>query len=207
PIWVPPLRERVDDIPYLVEHFLVRFAAEEGKRHIKGISQPALELVTGFDWPGNIRQLENAVFRAVVLCDTDYLRPSDFPQIAAREGLTIAAPPVAPIAPSSPTASPSVAGSAIASPAISLPMSDYGMVDLTDGKGQPRRLAALEEQAIRFAVGHLGGHMSDVARCLGIGRSTLYRKLSDYQIDPASPNAPAEGVAEPSPSKIMAANR
>jgi transcriptional regulator with GAF, ATPase, and Fis domain len=61
PIWVPPLRERMDDIPHLIEHFLVRFAAEEGKRHIRGISAPALELVSGYDWPGNIRQLENAV--------------------------------------------------------------------------------------------------------------------------------------------------
>lgn len=208
PIWVPPLRDRMDDLPHLIQHFLVRFAAEEGKRHIKGISAPALDLLTRYSWPGNIRQLENAVFRAVVLCDGDQLTPAEFPQVAAREGVTVpleAAPAVS-VPPALTVPSDAYLGQASVVDAAR----QYGMTDLTDGQGGPRTLAALEEQAIRFAIGHLNGHMSEVARSLGIGRSTLYRKLSDYQIDPANPDGSAESdgqaVADEQPSQLQAAS-
>ncbi|MCR4282091.1 MAG: sigma-54 dependent transcriptional regulator, partial [Bauldia sp.] len=84
PIRVPPLRERRDDIPALVRHFTARFAAEEGKSFIRGVTAAALQLLSRYDWPGNIRQLENAVFRAVVLADAPMLTPEEFPQIAAQ---------------------------------------------------------------------------------------------------------------------------
>src|SRR5262245_16235013 len=81
PITVPPLRERPEDIPELVRHFLVRFAAEEGKR-IRAIAADALALLNAHPWPGNVRQLENAVFRAVVLAEGDEVTASEFPQLA-----------------------------------------------------------------------------------------------------------------------------
>ena len=81
PITVPPLRERPEDIPDLVRHFLVRFAAEEGKR-IRAVAAEALALLNAHPWPGNVRQLENAVFRAVVLADGDEIGASEFPQLA-----------------------------------------------------------------------------------------------------------------------------
>ncbi|MEP0320733.1 sigma-54-dependent transcriptional regulator, partial [Bauldia litoralis] len=90
PIRVPPLRERREDIPELVRHFTARFAAEEGKPGIRGVSAEALDLLLRFDWPGNVRQLENAMFRAIVLADGAMLTPEEFPQIAALVGL---APP------------------------------------------------------------------------------------------------------------------
>ena len=62
PIWVPPLRERREDIPELVRHFVARFAAEEGKRKLVGVSAEAMQLLASYDWPGNVRQLENALF-------------------------------------------------------------------------------------------------------------------------------------------------
>jgi len=70
PISVPPLRTRRDDIPELARHFLTRIAAEEGKR-IRSISAHGLALLAAYNWPGNVRQLENAIFRAVVLADGD----------------------------------------------------------------------------------------------------------------------------------------
>ena len=82
PISVPPLRMRRDDIPVLTRHFLTRIAAEEGKR-IRGISADGLSLLAAYHWPGNVRQLENAIFRAVVLADGDEIGTSEFPQIAA----------------------------------------------------------------------------------------------------------------------------
>ncbi|MEM1285312.1 MAG: sigma-54 dependent transcriptional regulator [Pseudomonadota bacterium] len=206
PIWVPPLRDRMDDLPHLIQHFIVRFAAEEGKRQIKGISSAALDLVSRYDWPGNIRQLENAVFRAIVLCDGDYLTPAEFPQIAVREGLDVSETVAAiPAANANAAPMPPTRGLSDIIPAPADTAMRYGMVDLTDGRGQPRALADLEEKAIRFAIGHLGGHMSDVARALKIGRSTLYRKLADYEIDPADPEpASGEAVADAQPSRLSA---
>src|SRR5450631_817947 len=83
PITVPALAERPEDIAELVRHFLARFAAEEGKR-IRTISAQALGLLTAYRWPGNVRQLENAVFRAVVLAETDEVGVGEFPQIATQ---------------------------------------------------------------------------------------------------------------------------
>jgi formate hydrogenlyase transcriptional activator len=70
PIDVPPLRERVDDIPLLVEYFVGRFAKETGK-NIRHIGKHTLEQLTNYHWPGNIRELQNVVERAVVLCETE----------------------------------------------------------------------------------------------------------------------------------------
>ena len=83
PISVPPLRQRREDIPELARHFLARFAAEEGKR-VRGISAEALALLAAYRWPGNVRQLENAIFRAVVLADGEQIGIDEFPQIAAQ---------------------------------------------------------------------------------------------------------------------------
>ncbi len=83
PITLPSLRQRREDIPDLARGFLARFAAEEGKR-IRGIAAEALSLISSYDWPGNVRQLENAMFRAVVLADGDELTVAEFPQIAAQ---------------------------------------------------------------------------------------------------------------------------
>src|SRR6185295_9748860 len=86
PIVVPSLRDRRDDIPALARHFVARFAAEENKP-VLGITPEAADLLENFSWPGNVRQLENTVFRAVVLCDGELLDVCDFPQIAAAMGV------------------------------------------------------------------------------------------------------------------------
>ena len=86
------LRDRLEDVPELATHFLARFAAEEGRR-VTGIAKETLELLIGYSWPGNVRQLENAVFRAVVLADGPQLTVAEFPQIAHVEGFRAAIPP------------------------------------------------------------------------------------------------------------------
>src|ERR1700726_3203003 len=83
PITVPPLRERPEDIPDLVRHFLVRFNAEEGKR-IRVVAADAMALLARCSWPGNVRQLENAIFRAVVPAEGDEIGVDEFPQLAAQ---------------------------------------------------------------------------------------------------------------------------
>src|SRR5580692_6287324 len=85
PLTVPPLRERLADIPALTRHFLARFAAEEGKR-IRSMSAETVQMLATYRWPGNVRQLENAIFRAVVLADGEEVTCGEFPQIAAQVG-------------------------------------------------------------------------------------------------------------------------
>jgi formate hydrogenlyase transcriptional activator len=70
PIRIPPLRERVDDIPLLVEYSIDRYAKKAGKK-FRAISKKTLELFETYDWPGNVRELQNVIERAVVLCDGD----------------------------------------------------------------------------------------------------------------------------------------
>ncbi|KKB07498.1 sigma-54-dependent transcriptional regulator [Devosia chinhatensis] len=176
PIYVPPLRERKEDLKALTDHFVARFSAEAGKR-VLGISMAAMDLLQAYDWPGNVRQLENAVYRAIVLTDGAFLEVQDFPQIAAqaagREEVlrSIEELPVPP-APIHIDASP---------PRTRLEPVVPGRPDrFLDDSGQLQALAAIERAAIEFAIAHHGGRMSRVARALGIGRSTLYRKLHEY---------------------------
>jgi len=78
PIFLPPLRERKDDIMLLADHFLEKYSAENGKR-ITRISTPAIEMLTRYHWPGNIRELENCIERAVLLCEDDVIRSEHLP--------------------------------------------------------------------------------------------------------------------------------
>ncbi|MBZ0216244.1 MAG: sigma-54 dependent transcriptional regulator, partial [Fimbriimonadaceae bacterium] len=91
PITVPPVRERLEDVPLLVNHFITQFAAEEGKR-VNGADPQVMAMLQRYRWPGNVRQIENAVFRAVVLANGPMLTMDEFPQIAlqvaADEGVT-----------------------------------------------------------------------------------------------------------------------
>jgi DNA-binding NtrC family response regulator len=185
PVTVPPLRERPADIPALARHFLARFAAEEGKR-IRLITPEALRVLMAFRWPGNIRQLENTVFRAVVLAESDEIGLAEFPQIAAQFGGS--APAQAETA-DAPTAVPTEDDEPLLisnafedepqpfSPALGPPIAPGDTLPLLDATGEVRPLDEVEAELIRYAIAHYRGQMSEVARRLQIGRSTLYRKL------------------------------
>lgn len=177
PIGVPPLRQRRDDIADLARRFSARFSAEAGKR-LRGIAAEALALLCAYDWPGNVRQLENTVFRAVVLADGDELTVAEFPQIAAQvQGFDVRVP-AAPAA---------VAPLALREKEfVRVEIRDPNVIALLDENGDMRRLEHLEAEAIRFALAHYRGRMSAMARKLGIGRSTLYRKMKEYGFAPAA---------------------
>src|ERR1700736_3423768 len=72
PIEVPPLRQRKEDIPLLVEYFVDRYASKAGKK-ITGINKRSLELLQSYAWPGNIRELQNVIERSVIICDSENL--------------------------------------------------------------------------------------------------------------------------------------
>jgi len=78
PIYLPPLKDRKEDIPLLVEHFVEKYNRENNKQ-IKGVNKGALRLLMKYDWPGNVRELENLVERAVVTCRNEHLGEEDFP--------------------------------------------------------------------------------------------------------------------------------
>jgi DNA-binding NtrC family response regulator len=181
PLSVPPLRTRREDVPDLARHFLTRFAAEEGKR-VRGISREALSLLAAANWPGNVRQLENAMFRAVVLAEGEEIGINEFPQIAAQVSSDEASipqlsEPSPAIAASWPDGPADVVPVRIATPAHTLP--------ITDSHGDVRPLEEIERDSIRFAISHYRGQMSEVARKLRIGRSTLYRKLEGLGLEDA----------------------
>ena len=173
PIHVPPLRARREDIGGLVRHFIARAGAAAGGPRVRGVSRGALALLEAYDWPGNIRQLENAIFRAVVLAEGEVLTEAEFPQIAAAGMAQHPAGPPAAVEKAKPESP--------VRPAFS---TEAGLLRALDAGGEVRALAEVEGEMIRLAIDHYGGQMSEVARRLGIGRSTLYRKLKEMGVDP-----------------------
>ena len=205
PITVPPLRERSADIPALTRNFLARFAAEEGKR-IRVVTPEALRLLTGHHWPGNIRQLENAVFRAVVLAETDAVGLDEFPQVTAQLGAGghmaatgshaegAEAPSVAPMEDGEPVALPVHLGTTTGMASLSPPLPGEAL-SLLDAAGEVRPLEEIEAELIKYAITHYRGQMSEVARRLQIGRSTLYRKLEALGLNNERGEGNGEAVA------------
>jgi len=165
---VPPLRDRKSDIPALARHLLMRLADQPGMRSLS-ITTEALALLMEHDWPGNVRQLQNVLFRAAVLCERPALTPQDFPQIASQLMAGRSGGKDGVIDLSHPRPAPLLNG-----------------VTLFENNGHIRQLADIEADVIRLAIGHYRGRMTEVARRLGIGRSTLYRKLSELGIDNAA---------------------
>jgi DNA-binding NtrC family response regulator len=188
PVTIPPLRARREDIPHLLRHFLARFGAEE-HRTITGITGEAMAHLAQLEWPGNIRQLENAVYRAVVMSEDDQLGPADFPIISAQSAVAPEARGEPLIVSPALNATATTLVSGIEIPIAPLPLN--GMLAMLTGSGEMRPLEEMEHEIIRFAIGHYRGQMSEVARRLKIGRSTLYRKL-----DEASAHDPAAGSDE-----------
>jgi DNA-binding NtrC family response regulator len=159
-IALPLLRDRASDIPSLTRHFLARIGEQPGLREL-GITDAALKLLAGYEWPGNVRQLQAVLFRSAVFCDGDALTSDDFPQLREMAGEDEA-------------------------DHVPTPMQDGVGVQLYTADGNLRPLEEIEADVIRLAIGHYRGRMTEVARRLGIGRSTLYRKLGDLGIENAA---------------------
>ncbi|MGX7894830.1 sigma-54-dependent transcriptional regulator [Tsuneonella sp. HG222] len=158
-ISLPALRQRTSDIPALTRHFLARIGEQPGLRAL-GVTDAALKLLSAFDWPGNVRQLQAVLFRAAVFCEGSALTANDFPQLSEIVG--------------------PCEGEAAAA-------AQEGVgVELYTHDGNLRPLEEIEADVIRLAIGHYRGRMTEVARRLGIGRSTLYRKLGDLGIENAA---------------------
>lgn len=171
PINLPPLRDRREDIPALVDHFLHLIPKMEGLPK-RSIAPAALGALVNYHWPGNIRQLQNAIFRAVILSDHEQLEAQDFPHLNGRLASNGAATLAPHSQPTVQTANGFSAGIETETPLISL---------LATG-GHVRPLAEIESEVIKRTIHHYDGKMAEVARRLGIGRSTLYRKIEEYDL-------------------------
>jgi DNA-binding NtrC family response regulator len=150
---IPPLRERKQDIPLLATHFLERMARETGTPHT--LSDDALRTLMEYDWPGNVRELEHSIDRACTLSSGPVLHLGDLPTQLQNFHLQNRRPVV--------VASPALAAAGTA-------------------RGPVTPLAQLEKQAILDTLRKLNGDKLLAARLLGIGKTTLYRKLKEYGI-------------------------
>ena len=168
---IPPLRDRSSDIPGLARHLLSRIAEQPGMHHLS-ITDDALEVLLRYGWPGNVRQLQNALFRAAVLCEGNALTAADFPQIAQESTYSKRAD--------------DYHARHLTGAAGTSALSHGPGITLYDHDGNMRSLEDIEADVIRLAIGHYRGRMTEVARRLGIGRSTLYRKLGELGIGDAA---------------------
>lgn len=154
-ITLPPLRERGRDLALLAQHFVRMHAASE-RKNISGITDWAIELLSAGHWPSNVRQLSHLLWRAVLLCHNEMLDAGDIRLLQQQSNIYENRP-----SQSARAASPL----------------------LLDVDGRVKKLKHLEEEAIRFALHYSGGCMTRAARNLGIGRSTLYRRVSELGMD------------------------
>ncbi len=142
---IPPLRQRKQDIPLLVGHFLERLARSTGVR--RNISDEALKLMLGYDWPGNIRELENCIERACALSSGPTIHIADLPTSIQ-----------------------------------SWRQQTQSAAEALTSRGGILPIAEMEKQAILGAIEQLHGDKLEAARLLGIGKTTLYRKLKEYGV-------------------------
>ena len=169
-VTLPPLRDRSGDVPALARHLLQRLADQTGMKPLS-IGNDALAVLMRYGWPGNVRQLAGVLFRAALQCDESSLTAQHFPHIAIQSRYTARRTDFGP------TLSEARSEEAIAdAPGVTLYRSD----------GHLRSLEEIEADIIRLAIGHYRGRMTEVARRLGIGRATLYRKLGELGIDTAA---------------------
>ncbi|MFK7989291.1 MAG: sigma-54-dependent transcriptional regulator [Sandaracinaceae bacterium] len=151
PLTVPPLRQRAEDIPALVRHFMDELGVDVGRTPSR-VAPEAFEALMAHNWPGNVRELRNVIHRALLACEEDCLRLTHLPRTIRETALTALPSDPAPAA----------------GPVIPL-------VPLRD----------LERMAVRRALEHSRGNVSEAARLLGIGRATIYRRLAEMEVHAA----------------------
>ena len=159
---LPPLRERKEDIPALIERFL----ADAPGRY--SLSHGALEAMLDYHWPGNIRELKNALERMMALNSGPLLHFADLPTGVANDALARGATGFA---------SAAVAGGRM----VTGPLQQSAPQMMVQTEVVP--LVELERRAIKHALEHTRGDRTTAAQLLGIGRTTLYRKLKEYRME------------------------
>jgi len=147
---LPPLRDRMQAVPGLCRFFLHRFN-QVHKRSLAGFDREAEEAILAYHWPGNIRELENAVEHATVLCESDRIRFTDLPE------------------------------SIFAAPRPLLRLTTQAVSE--DPRAHLKSLHEMERAHILHVLATVDDNQTEAAQILGIGRSTLWRKLREYGLE------------------------
>ena len=165
-VFVPPLRDRTGDVPLLVDHFVKRFAKREGKQ-VSSVNKRALDLFEVYDYPGNVRELENAVSYAVVSSRGPQLNMADLPpsflRSVARYRKKLGEEEAA--APETEGSHPGKTDDPVPRTADNFPT-----------------MAEMERRHVEAALGLAAGNKTAAAGLLGVSRMTLYRKLAEYDL-------------------------
>lgn len=154
PLYLPPLRDRKEDIPHLVEHFVEMYSSEL-RKGIKGVDKQALRTLNSYSWPGNVRELENIIERAIVLCEGDSLTYELFGSLRTQNK------------------------SEFSDEGISFPQAGKNYSD-----SKKKILASFDESFIKRVLAETNGNISMAAEISGIDRKNLYRKIKKLHIDP-----------------------
>src|SRR5262249_16367273 len=154
PLHIPPLRERREDIPLLVDHIIRRFN-ERLKKNVGGVEPEALDRLMAYGWPGNIRELENVLERTLLFSDGPRIRLSDLPPESG-----LAAPPLA--------GGPSAAGA-------ERPGSAASLKDIVRAETE-----RVERELILRALDETGGNVTQAAKLLQISRKSLQMKMKEF---------------------------
>lgn len=151
PICLPPLQERAQDVPALVHHFIERFSIVED-RALKDITSQAERMLANRRWTGNVRELENTIHRAMILCEGDMLDCDDFTTL--------------------PTTAFSSSGGRAS-------VSDKNGLSLFGADGKLKTMNQIEQEAMQFSLHHHEHNITQAALSLGMAKSTFYRKLKE----------------------------
>lgn len=165
-ILLPPLRERLSDIPLLVDHFLAQLVGSESE--VPEVSGATFELLAGYSWPGNVRELENYVERALVLGDGKSLQPGDFPvHLRGLAPPRIGRPGEGDL-------------DRLCSQLVSLGLREEAGAE---AGVHPRIVSLVERQVLRQVLHACGGVQTKAAARLGINRNTLHKKIAEYGLE------------------------
>lgn len=157
PITLPPLRERVEDIQPLVFHFLERYKEKSG-RFVSGISKDALRALVNYEWSGNVRELENAIERAVIIASGRQIDLEDLPEAISKKAFE--------------------ANALVRSERARAAGDDR---EIAIEIALPASMDEIERHVIEATLDYAEGDKSRASRLLNIGRKTLYRKLEQYE--------------------------
>jgi len=166
-IHLPPLRDRRDDIPLLVNYFLEKIAREQG-RNPKSIANAAVKLLEKYHWPGNVRELENAIRRAHVMSKTDALLPGDLPPEISGAATGVAAPPAS-----------VAAGETGTGDAATLARQ---LFQLAKRDPKLKIIPAVERELVIQALIETHDNQVSAAKLLGITRATLRKRIEKFGI-------------------------
>ena len=179
PIHLPPLRDRIDDLEVLANHFIAKFSRNTN-RQVNGMSEEALAKLQSYPWPGNVRELENIIERAMILVKGDLIGPGEL-AFARRSPTQSGLTPVVKV-------DPSLVGGSDGVPVLAS--------NATGSRPLSVRLLEEEKREIESAVEKSAGNIAGASRLLGINRSTLYYRMRKHGLEHLLPTKMSVGSSK-----------